>query len=789
MLGDGLEGRIERWTLWVIRRRSLVLGVALLLGALAAAGAPRLGLANNYRVFFSADNPDLVAFDELEAVYTPNDNVLFVVKPREGDVFTAEVLGALRELTEDSWQIPYATRVDAITNFQHTWAEGDELVVEDLLPDGPITADAIDRVRSVSLSEPLLAGRLIARDGNAAGVNVRVMLPGVTDQELPEAVASVEDLVDRYRQQYPGLEVHTTGAIMVNNAFATAPLNDGPTVMPLMMAVFIIMIISVLRSVGATVGTLAVILLSTATALGIAGWAGLFLDPASASAPTIIMTLAIADSVHVLVSWRHALGLGRTNTAALIEAMKLNAMPVFLTSITTAIGFLSLNFSDSPPFRLLGNVTALGVLLAWAYSMTVLPAVVSFFPTRGGVRRIGPLDRLVGSTRDLVTRHHRPLLVGALASTVLLTLAIGQMRVNDEYTEYFSRELPVRIGSDFATEHLAGIYYASFSVDSGEENGVSDPGYLSRLDAFADWLEARPNVAHVNSFSRIMKRLNMNMHGDDPQEYRLPDDRDLAAQYLFLYELSLPYGLDLNDQINIDKSSARIDVTYGDVDVATLESEIAAAEAWLDENGTPPMATAGGTGTALMFAKITRRNLASMALGTGLGLLLIAGILVAALRDLRLGLLSLIPNVLPAAMAFGIWALLVGEVGFAISIVAGLSIGIIVDDTVHFLSKYRRARRSSPPREAVSYAFETVGTAILGNTIIVAAGFAMLGLSTFRVTAYMGLLTSLTVVCALFIDFLLLPALLIEFDRRSHEAASEDPTPTHGPEVFAAAGG
>ena len=189
------------------------------------------------------------------------------------------------------------------------------------------------------------------------------------------------------------------------------------------------------------------------------------------------------------------------------------------------------------------------------------------------------------------------------------------------------------------------------------------------------------------------------------------------------------------------------------------------------------MRGARATGVPMMFGQITRRNIASMVLGTGLGFLLISFILIFALRSVKMGLLSLIPNVLPAVMAFGVWAWVVGQVGFAVSIVAGLSIGIIVDDTVHFLTKYMHARQELrlDAAAAVRYAFRTVGTALLGTTFIVAVGFAMLGLSTFRVTSYIGLLTSLTIVCALVTDFLLLPALLLEFDSKEPELeASRD---------------
>ncbi len=769
------EGIVSRYARWVIRRRWWVLGVAFVVAAAAGAGMRNLGLSTDYRTYFSADNPDLLAYEQVENIYTRNDNVLFIIKPRNGDVFTARTLEAVRSLTEDAWQTPHSTRVDAITNFQYTWADGDNLIVEDLLGKGDITQADIDSVREVSLSEPRLAGRLIAKDGNATGVNVRINLPGESRGELPETVAHVRLLEAEYGERYPELEIKTSGVVMLNMSFAEAPMKDLPVVMPLMFAAFLITIVLVLRSVGGTAGTLVVIGLSTVTALGIAGHLGTFLDPTSASAPTIILTLAVADSIHILVTFLQQRRKGLSNHDAIVEAVDINAQPVFLTSITTAIGFLSLNFSDSPPFRLLGNITAFGVMVAWVYSMTVLPEFVSLFRNPVRVQHAGPMERMVGALGRLVAAHYRPILALTSFAVIALSLSMGRLQVNDRYHEYFAESLPIRTGTDFGIEHLTGPYTATFSLEAGESQGVSAPEYLATVDAFTQWLEARPAVQHVNSFSHIIKRLNKNMHADDPAYYRLPETRELASQYLLLYELSLPYGLDVNDQIDIDKSALRIDVTYGDIDTAELNREAEAARAWLAANGTAAMQTADATGTAQMFAKITKRNLASMIAGTTIGVAAIAAILMLALRSVRMGVISLIPNIVPTAMAFGLWAYLVGEVGFAISVVAGLSIGIIVDDTVHFLTKYNRVRDHLDAKAAVRYAFESVGSAIVANTVIVGVGFAMLGLSTFRVTAYMGLLTSLTIVAALAVDFLLLPSLLIAFDRRPVAAREREP--------------
>jgi len=767
------QGRVAGLTRWLIRHRKGVLGTALLVTSIAGVGLGKLRLSTDYRVFFSKDNPDLVAYEKLEDVYSRSDNILFVVKPRQGDVFTARVLEAIRGLVDEAWHIPHSTRADAITNFQYTWADGDELIVEDLVGPGEITQATVERARLVALREPLLSGGLVAPDGTAAGVSVRIALPGESPSELPAAANYVRELEGRYRELYPDLEIHTTGVAMLNMAFAEAPLNDAFVVMPAMFGALLLAVVAMLKSVGGTVGTVVVVLLSALTAVGIAGHLGVLFDPTSASAPTIILTLAVADSVHIVVSFMHARQRGLAKDDAIVEAMGANWQPVLLTSVTTAIGFLTLNFSDSPPFRLLGNVTALGVAVAWVYSMTTVPAILAMTSGRMGRRANGDfmggaIDRLA----SVVTARARWILAGTAFAVASLVALVPTLRVNDQYFEYFDHSLPIRSGTEFAIANLTGPYTTSFSLSSGASQGVADPEFLLTVEDFTEWLEARPAVAHVNSFSHTMKRLNRNMHGDQPDFFRQPESRELGAQYLLLYEMSLPYGLDVNDQINVDKSALRIDVTYGDVDVSTIEAETMAAEAWLREHGTPAMKEARGTGPALMFAKITRRNIASMILGTGVGFLLIAGILVFALGSVRMGIISLIPNIVPTLMAFGVWAVLVGEVGFAVSVIAGLAIGIIVDDTVHFLSKYNRARRLMSAKQAVEYAFAHVGPAIVATTIIVAVGFATLGLSTFRVTAYMGLLTSLTVVCALGVDLLLLPALLIVLDgRRTAEGA------------------
>ncbi|MGY8766623.1 MAG: efflux RND transporter permease subunit, partial [Nitrospinaceae bacterium] len=271
---------------------------------------------------------------------------------------------------------------------------------------------------------------------------------------------------------------------------------------------------------------------------------------------------------------------------------------------------------------------------------------------------------------------------------------------------------------------------------------------------------------YVSTLTDTMKRLNKNMHGDDQSYYRLPDERDLSAQYLLLYELSLPFGLDLNNQINIDKSSTRLTVILESIstqDALALENS---AQKWLKKNAPPEMASHGAS-PLIMFSHIAMRNIDSMMVGTFFALLLTSAILVAVLRSFKLGLISTVPNLVPMAMTFGIWGWVVGEIGLAVSVVAPVALGIIVDDTVHFLSKFRRARveLGKTTEEAIRYSFHTVGTALILTSIVLVCGFLVMTLSGFRMNVQLGFMTTIAIVCALLADFLFLPSLLMKLDR------------------------
>ena len=796
---DALESRLGGW---VIAARWPIIAGALVLVGIAASGTAFLEFSADHRVYFAPDNPQLLAYEAMEETYSKGSNVFFAVVPEDRDATSALALDATAWLTEQSWQFPYATRVDSVTNFPHTTADGDDILVRDLV-DEAARGDAGERsrIRAVALADPRLAARLIARDGAVGGINVTLRLPG--EDVLAEGLRVSEfarGLKDEVRERFPGIDLRITGLAIFNQTFMEVSLNDLKALVPASFAAMSLMLFVLIRGIGGTVAIMLVVALSVMTSVGLGGWIGLPMTSAAAIAPIVVLTVAIANCVHVHSTLVHSLRAdasralagggddiprsrirtGERKRDAIAESVRVNLQPVFLASLTTTLGFLSMNFSEVPPFRHLGNFVAFGVGAAFVISVTFLPALLSLLPVR--VRATGHrLDGAMPMLAEFVVRRRRELLWGGGLIAVALVASIPRNELNDVFLHYFDESIEFRRDADFTVRNLTGMYALEYSLGSGEPGGIGEPAYLADVAAFAEWYEKQPETIHVDVLTDTFRRLNMNMHGDDPAEYRLPANRELAAQYLLLYELSLPPGLDLDHQIDIDKSATRMVATTKTLSTNEVLALDRRALQWLADNA-PHIVRPESSGTTLMFAYLGRRNIVSMLVGTTVALVGISLVLILALKSLRLGLTSLVPNLVPGALGFGVWGLAVGEVGISLSVVTAMTLGIVVDDTVHFLSKYRRARLElgCTPPDAVRVAFRTVGRALFTTSVVLVAGFVVVSLSSFELNSGMGKLTALVIALALLADFFLLPPLLMKVEGGSDRYPRGSGRPTRG---------
>ncbi|MEX2015573.1 MAG: MMPL family transporter, partial [Candidatus Hydrogenedentales bacterium] len=671
-------------------------------------------------------------------------------------------------LTDRAWQIEHTVRVNSVTNHQHTSALEDDVLIEDLVSD-PVSLDgpALAQIKQIATSDPLLVNKLVSPSGHVTAVLATLILPQKGSGERTEPVRQARELATAFETEYPQVEVYLTGGALLSHIFSEYTAADLALLTPIMYLVIVVLLAVTLRSVTATVGATFVIMASTITAMGMTSWTGLMFTAPAAAMPSIVMTLAVADSVHILVTMLREMRAGRTKHEALIESFRVNLHPVFLTTLTTCIGFLSMNLSTVPPLQHFGNMTAMGVVAAFFFSVVSLPALLSVLPMRVKVRPEAAAKPGVERLAEVVIRHRTPLLWGPAVFTLVLAACIPLNDFKNNWVLWFDESTAFRQDLAFVTENLSGINAIEYSVPASGPGAIGDPEYLSHLDEYSSWWRRQPHVNHVSTVTDIVRQLNKAMHGDDPEYYRVPKSPELAAQYLLLYEMSLPLGQDLNNQINVDKSATRVQVITEDVDSTVVDEMRLAGEQWLEENA-PPYMRSHGTGSGPLFASMADETIKSLFYSTPAAIILICLVMMVIFRSVRYGLLSLVPNLAPIVMAFGAWGLLVGTVDFGMASVGSQAIGIVVDDTIHFMTKYLRARREHgySAEDAVRYAFRVAGRAIWVTSFVLVMGFVVLTFSVFEFNAHMGMLAAITITFALLADLFLLPALLLRFDKR-----------------------
>ena len=760
----------DRLAVWLIESRNKIALASLLVILALTAGLSQLQFNGSYKIFFDDNNKQLLAHQKNEDTFIKSNNIVFVFETLSGNIYTPENLSSVEKITNEAWLLPYSSRVDSLTNYQHTEVIDDDLNVADLVEDAAsLTEEQVARVKRIASNEVALMNRLVSDRHHSTAVNVVLNMPDDTMHAQGEAtvelVAAARELRSVIEAGNPNIKIHLQGLSIVNTAFNESAEYDAQYLFPVLFLLIVFMLLILLRSAWSALVTTIVIVVGVVISEGFVGWIGYDLNQVNIMAPIIILTLAVCDCVHILASYLHHLSLGQNRKDAMTEAMKINLSPVFLTSFTTAIGFLAMNTSEVPPFRELGNFAAFGVMAAFFLSVTLLPALAVWLPMKAK-----PMDegKTLWSSRiaDFSIAKRKILLPAVLLIATVVASMTMLNELNDNTVEYFDESTEFRQASEFMEANLTGFDVLNFVLDSGEAGGVNDPEFLTKVEAFVQWFKSQPEIVSGLSYTDTIKRLNQNMHGDDPAYYTIPESRELASQYQLLYELSLPYGLDLNNQIDSEKRSMFTAFGVQGTKAKGLIELNDRAQIWFAENA--PELAVPASGISTMFAHVGKTNIDSMLSGSAIAVILITITLILALSSLKFGLMSLLPNVFPAMIAFGFWGVFVGQVDLGVAVVFSLTLGIVVDDTVHFFSKYMRAREQlgKSSEDAVRYAFHTVAKPLVITTIVLVVGFSVLMMSNFNVNAKMGMMISATISIALIFDFLLLPALLMKFDKK-----------------------
>jgi len=748
---------------WIYRHSWLVIAASVVAIAICGYGVTYLRVDPDTRMFFNPDGPEIKTLENLENTYGKENDVIILLVPHSGDIFTRSTLSLIADMTKQAWKLPYVMRVDSITNFQYSYGNGDDFVVKDLVSNPAAMSDEdLARVRKIALGEPAIINQLISPKSDVTAIAITIASTDTNQNMVAPIANAARALVAKARSGHPEIDFHITGGIMADAALGDAATSDANWLTPLVVIMVIGTLWIGLRSTYGMLATLAVVVMSMIAAAGWAGWAGLVLNPVTVGAPILSMTLAIADCVHLIAGASHLQRKGYNRLDAFTESMRANWTPVLMTSVTTAVAFFAINFADSPPINDVGNIVGVGIVAAWFLSITFFPALLAVLPAPKQLPLLSDPRFLTYISRQVI-KYSTPILVGSTILVCLLAVGIPRMKFDDDFIKYFSKNFEFRRDTEVLQNRLTGLHVLLYSVPSAREGGVTDPAYLKTLDNFSDWFRKQKHVTHVSTIGDIVSRLNRDMHGNDPKFYRIPDSRELAAQYLLLYEMSLPQGRDLSDQIDITKTSSLVSVNLANVSSDDIKRLADEGEAWLKKNGIVSRAT----GISVMYATLTAFNIKAMMIGAVFELVSISLLMIFMLRSVKIGLISLVPNLVPAIMAFGLWGWIGYEVNLSVSAVAAITFGIVVDDTIHSLCKYMRARREQgmDTQEAVEYTYVAAGDPMILTGVTLILGFGVLSFSSFAVSHQMGLLSACIIGVAIVADLVLLPPLLILLDK------------------------
>lgn len=763
VMGQRLVSQIENHP-WL----SLV-AVALMVGA-ALPGFTQLHKDYTHKSFFYADDPLLMEFNEFEEQYGNDDTIVLAVHSPSG-IFDEDSAKLLQELTEKMWLIPDVIRVNTLANYNWVHAQDDDLIVEPFFPDAAkLSPELLAERKKIALAHEVLPDYLVSRDGKTT-IAFGYLRPG--NEDPPKAQPIVEAASKLQQELQRGDHViYLSGNQAINHSFERATSEDLVTLLPIMFGLIIFFLFFNLRTISGILLSLAVVLLSVVTTFGISGWAHLPISTATGLLPQILIAVGIADAIHILVVFQQSRREGATQREAARHTLLKNFQPTALTSISTAIGFLSISSSNIKSLAHLGTMAGVGVLLAWVVTYFFLGAVLYIIPLKVKPReeavRERYTQRATNYTRILQANRTAVLITFSVVAVISVVLAV-QANVNSDPYKYFVEGYPARVADEFITKQVGGGRAVEFVIRTGEDDGIKQPEFLKKLDTFQRWIEEKPFVQRTLSIVDIFKATNRSLNGDDQAFYTVPESQAAAAQLLLVYAMGLPAGQDLEDRITENNDALRMTVLWSVTDSQTWNDEVRELGAKAKEMGFDFTITGKGNLYQLMNPYLVSSFIESISIA----LLLISLLLIIVFRSVKMGLIALIPNCIPLLMGGALFYILDLALDAGSVLVLSVCLGIAVDDTIHILTNYFRLRKQGEHAEqAVVKVLTHTTPALVATTVILVFGFGTLAFGDFVPNVYFGALTALILSMALFTDVTFLPALLLRIKLPGSEQAT-----------------
>ncbi|MCP5047437.1 MAG: MMPL family transporter [bacterium] len=764
------------------------LGIAILLIGLFIPGLKLLKADFSYRIWFNETDPLLKEYDAFERRFGNDESIAVLVHSPSG-VFDKETVAIVQELTREMWLVPEIIRVDSLSNYNWTHAEGDDILVDPLLPDDEELSDAMLAERKkVAMSHEVIPDYLVSRDGKTAMLyaaikpsfetspNYELIINGSHKGDVQKE--GVRDKVKKFKGKGDH-SFYITGSGAVSDAFREATQKDMSILVPMLLGIIVIFIIGILRRFSALVLSFTVIILTIMFTFGFSGIIGIKFNNIIAILPNTLIAICIADAIHILVTYLLFRRDGIEHKESVYQTLTKNLQPTFLTSISTAIGFFSFFSAKVVPIGEMGYLAAAGVMGAWVVTIFIVGPLLSLIPikvkksnkikeeTNGNINEPKPW---AWAFSGWIAKWKKPIIAVFVILTVSSVYIGLQNEVNSDPFKYFPEGFPLRTANDFMIDNVGGASGLELGIDSGKPDGIKEPEFLRRVEKFQAWLDEFPKVTKTISIIDILKQTNRSLHGDQQEYYRLPDTKEATAQQLFLYTMSLPQGMDLNDRMTIGNDALRMTVRW------TLFKSTESTKAFkvIREKGSEMGFNVTLTGKMPLYQSMNKYVVSSFIQSLSFAIFFIGFLMVITFRSLKTGLMAMVPNIIPLLMGAALMTILAKPLDIGTVIVASICLGIAVDDSIHFLTNYYKWRKKEySHRKAIAMVLSYTGPALFVTTLILVVGFGTFMFASFVPNINFGILTALILTVALVTDLVLLPAILLLKAEKETERENE----------------
>jgi predicted RND superfamily exporter protein len=734
----------------------IAIGLPVIVFALAF-NLKHLQMDGSYRIWFGEESKILTDYDKFRSTFGNDDSLIITFQDKEG-IFNKKALQSVDNITQALWKMKYVARVDSITNYQYIHNnpdEPDDIVVEDFIKDiSNASSEYLANRKEIATSDPLVVDGFISRDGTTTMISARLTPKVNDDSDKSMEIMTLIDNILAPEIERTGYKYWLNGGPPLNHAFVTIGMSD-MIFIPIILIASMILLFLLFRRISGALIPIGVVTFTFLTVLAIQVLLGYKLNNFTINLPVFIVAIGIADAVHVYTIWLLHKREGVDNILAVEQSLKKNFLPIFLTSLTTTIGFATLTISEVIPVFTLGVATASGAILAFIISIIWMPSVLLLLKKEYKVEHIKKIEKKKSmGYGSFIVKNDKKIALVTTVIFVFLTIGIFNVKIDSNTIRYFDKSVEIRQSAEFIMENITGPMAYEIIVDSQEPNGIKNPDFLKTVELFyKDFQTTYPDVKHLNSLMDTIKIFNKVVNNRD----EIPNNQNLIAQYLLLFSLSLPQGMEINDKMDIKEQKLRITARVNIVDTSTDLEMINYVSDWW--GNTPYRASVQGQ--TAMFAYMQKDVTNTLIYSLSLAIFLVSLIMLLIFKRFKILWVFILPNILPVILVIGLMGWIGITIDIGVAIAGAIIIGVAVDDTIHFLVKYFEARKEGLSMEdTFDEILRYAGKAILFTTIILSVAFSLFAFSAFTPNQNFGIVTAFALIIALVIDLLLLPALL-----------------------------